>query len=135
MEDPVRQRKICRRVRAGLEARTDDQAQGEGGPPFRMIQPLIDRALAVEAGLPDPAEEAGPRGCQPRLLRGGRCHRPVLSSSLTWKGPTPVPVRMHPQDLSALPSMRRIGLPIPRQAVSWSWVTIGSLAFVIVAFW
>ncbi|MFP4615381.1 MAG: hypothetical protein ACLFRB_05860 [Thiohalorhabdus sp.] len=122
-------------MRAALEARAGDSMQGEGAPPFRVIQPLIDQTLAVEAGLPSLAEERGSPGFQPRLLRGRRCPRPVLSSSLTWDGPTPVPVRMHPQDLSALPAMRRVKVHIPRSAVPWSWVTIGSLAFVIVAFW
>ncbi|MFA9461126.1 hypothetical protein [Thiohalorhabdus methylotrophus] len=133
--DPKRQIALCRRVRSQMEARTPYSGDMAGEVPFRSIQPLIDEALADEAGLSETGGGRGLDGCQPRLLRGGRRMRPAFRNSFTWEGPTPVPVKMHPQDLSAFPSLRRIGIFIPRPATSWSWVTMGSLAFIIMALW
>jgi len=75
------------------------------------------------------------RGCQPRLLRGQRRFPRAIREPFTWEGPSSVPATMHPQDLSSLPSLRRIGGFFPSPVTSWSWVTMGGLAFVIVALW
>lgn len=135
IEDPERQGNLCQWVRNQVEDRASHPENSTGDVPFRALLPFIDEALAVEAGFPPPSSGQGCKGCQPRLLRGKRRIHPAFGRSSTWQGPPPTPVKMHPQDLSAFPSLHRIGLLFPNPATSWSWVTVGGLAFLIVAFW